>query len=245
MLAGQVNSDVAEIARRGFKTIRIYSTDCSALQNIGSAAAFNGIQLIVGVYISNSGVSGAQEQVQQIVQWAQWSLVELIAVGNEAISDGYTTAPELASFIESSRSAFKRAGYAGLVTTTEPLDTWQTNAAALCDAVDVVGCNIHPFFNRDVSPSKAGDFVVSQLKIVDSLCQGKTGLNLETGWPSAGVPNGLAVPGLVEQSIAIRAITAAAGNRSIILSFANDEWKQPGSCDCEQHWGAIQLFSIL
>jgi exo-beta-1,3-glucanase (GH17 family) len=243
--AGTVSSDIADIAQRGFKTVRVYSTDCSSLQNLGNAAAQHGLTMILGVFISDTGISGAQEQVTQIVQWARWSLVEVMIVGNEAISNGFVSASQLAGFIESSRSAFRGAGYNGPVTTTEPLDTWQANTGALCAAVDVVGANLHPFFNAATVAADAGTFVASQLKIVDSLCPGKTGYNFETGWPSSGICNGLACPGIIEQSLAVLAITAAAGDRSVILSYSDDKWKVPGPFDCEQSWGAIQLFDLI
>lgn len=243
--AGSVASDIAEIARRGFTAVRVYSTDCSALQDIGTSAAANAIKLILGVYISNTGIAGAQDQVTEIAAWAHWSLVDLIVVGNEGISNGYVSGSELAGFISSSKAAFQAAGYTGPVTTTEPLGTWQANTGALCEAVDVVGCNIHPFFNSATTAVQAGSFVASQLKIVDDLCPGKSGINLETGWPSGGICNGLACPGPVEQTIAVAAIAAEAGGRSVILSFANDEWKAPGQYDCEQTWGAINLFNLL
>lgn len=242
--AGSVNSDVADIAKKGFKALRVYSTDCSALENIGGAAEKNGLKLIIGVFISNTGTAGAQEQITQISKWAKWGLVDLVVVGNESIMNGYVSGPELAAFIQSSHAAFKSSGYNGPVTTTEPLNVWQANTGSLCGAVDVVGCNIHPFFNPDVTAASAGPFVANQLAIVDDLCPGKTGINLETGWPSAGSNNGAAVPGVAEQATAIKSIAAAVGDRSVILSYANDDWKEPGPFDCEQFWGAVQLFTL-
>ena len=236
-------SDVADIAQKGFKALRVYSTDCSALQNVGGAASANNLRLILGVFISGSGLPDAQEQVEQISQWRDWTIVDLIVVGNEAVQDGYVTASQLAGFISSSKAAFNAAGYSGQVTTAEPIDTWQANHAVLCGVVDVVGANIHPFFNGDVDAAQAGSFVDSQLQIVDTICSGKTGLNLETGWPNGGNCNNAACPGPSQQDTAVKSIVKAAGDRSVILSYANDEWKSPGPFDVEQHWGAIQLFT--
>jgi exo-beta-1,3-glucanase (GH17 family) len=243
--ASTVASNMKEIAQKGFKVVRVYSTDCSTLQNVGSAAAANGLKMIIGVFISDTGISGAQDQVTQIVSWAQWDLVELIVVGNEAVLNGYATSSALAAFITSSRSAFKAAGYTGQVTTTEPLNIWQANTAELCGVVDIVGCNIHPFFNADTIAAEAGTFVASQLQIVDGLCEGKTGINLETGWPAGGDCDGLACPGVVEQSVAVAAITLEAGGRSVILSFTDDLWQAPGAFNCERTWGAIRLFDLI
>jgi exo-beta-1,3-glucanase (GH17 family) len=148
----------------------------------------------------------------------------------------------LATFITSCKSSFSGAGYSGPCTTTEPLNIWQENTAVLCEVVDVIGCNIHPFFNGDVTADQAGSFVASQLAIVDSLCSGKSGINLETGWPSAGDCNGAACPGTSEQATAVAGITSSAGGKSVMFSFVNDLWKDAGAFNCEQSWGAIQLF---
>jgi len=240
--AGSVATDIALIASKGFSAVRVYSTDCSGLQNIGSACAANGLKMILGIFISDTGISGAAQQVTDIISWGQWELVELIVIGNECVFSGYATASELATFISSCRSSFSGAGYSGPCTTTEPLNIWQENTEVLCEVVDVVGCNIHPFFNSDVTADQAGAFVASQLAIVDSLCSGKSGINLETGWPSAGDCNGVACPGTSEQATAVAGITASAGGKSVMFSFVNDLWKDAGAFNCEQSWGAIQLF---
>jgi exo-beta-1,3-glucanase (GH17 family) len=185
--AGSVATDIALIASKGFSAVRVYSTDCSGLQNIGSACAANGLKMILGIFISDTGISGAAQQVTDII-------------------------------------------------------SWQENTEVLCEVVDVVGCNIHPFFNSDVTADQAGSFVASQLTIVDSLCSGKSGINLETGWPSAGDCNGVACPGTSEQATAVAGITASAGGKSVMFSFVNDLWKDAGAFNCEQSWGAIQLF---
>jgi exo-beta-1,3-glucanase (GH17 family) len=243
--AAQVAADIALIALKGFSTVRVYSTDCSTLENVGSACEISGLKLILGVFISETGISGAQDQVSAITSWAKWELVELISVGNEAVFNGYCSAADLASFIASAKASFASAGYTGPCTTTEPLNIWQESTSELCAVVDIVGCNIHPFFNADVPADQAGSFVASQLQIVDGLCSGKTGVNLETGWPRAGSCNGHACPGSSEQETAVAAIKAAAGGKSVMFSFQNDYWKPAGSFGCEQSWGLIDLFPSL
>lgn len=240
--ASDVMSDIQDIASKGFSSVRVYSTDCSGLQNIGAACEAYGLKMIIGIFISDTGISGASAQVSEIVAWGKWSLVELVVIGNEAVFSGYCSAGELASFISSCKSTFSSAGYSGPCTTTEPLNIWQESVSELCSVVDVVGCNIHPFFNGDITASEAGSFVASQLAIVDGLCSGKYGVNLETGWPSFGTCNGAACPGASEQAIAVKSITEAAGGKSVMFSYVDDYWKEPGAFNCEQSWGAIQLF---
>lgn len=240
--ASDVAADMATVKAGGFSTVRIYATDCNGLQNVGAGCEAVGLKLIIGIFIESSGISGAQEQVSEIVAWGQWEIVELIVIGNEAIFNGYCTPSELASFISSCKSAFAAAGYSGPCTTTEPLNVLQEYAEIICEVVDIVGCNIHPFFNAAIDASSAGSFVASQLQIVEGLCEAKSALNLETGWPSGGECNGAACPSPENQKIAIEAILAAAGGQSALLSFANDMWKNPGAFMCEQTWGIIDLF---
>ncbi|KAJ5118091.1 uncharacterized protein N7443_003227 [Penicillium atrosanguineum] len=242
MTQTEVTNNLKTINDKGFNLVRVYSTDCNSLEYIGSACKSLGMKMILGVYIESSGTSGAQEQVEAITSWAQWSMVELIVVGNEAVSSGYVTAAQLASFITSAKSSFTSAGYTGHVTTTEPIDVWeQYGASTLCSPVDIVGANIHPFFNSQTTAEQAGTFALSEYKILQKLC-GKDVLNLETGWPNGGSANGAAVPGIAEQKTAIHAIAEAIGSKSIFFSYANDDWKAPGDFDVEQHWGCASVF---
>jgi exo-beta-1,3-glucanase (GH17 family) len=240
--ASAVMSDIAVIKAAGFSVVRVYSTDCSGLVNIGAACEAAGLRMIIGVFISSSGLSEAAEQVSAIISWGKFSLVDLIVIGNEAVFNGYCSASALASFITDCKTKFAAAGYTGKCTTTEPLSTWQANTGALCDVVDVVGCNIHPFFNADVEASGAGPFVASQLAIVDGLCPGKTGINLETGWPTAGSCNGKACPGVEALATDLMSIAESVGGKSVMFSYVDDPWKPAGEFGCEQHWGAVHVF---
>jgi exo-beta-1,3-glucanase (GH17 family) len=200
--------------------------------------------MILGVFIDKDhGIGGAQEQVTEIIAWAQWDLVELIIVGNEAVGSGACDASTLAGFVSSSKSAFKGAGYTGPVTLTETLNIWQEYTELFCSVVDIVGTNIHAFFNPQTVAKDAGKFVKSQLEIADAFCPGKYAINCETGWPSYSTEcNGLACGGVQEQADAIKSITEEIGGKSVMFSFTNDKWKPPGAFGCEQSWGAIQLF---
>jgi len=241
--AGTVSSDISGIAGRGFTCIRLYSTDCSGLTNAGTAVRANGMKMIVGVFISATGVSGAAAQVSDLTAWKQWDLVELVVIGNEAIFNGYTTASELAGFISSTKSTLSGSGYSGPCTTTETLNIWQieANAAALTAVVDGCGANIHPFFNAATSADIAGEFVLSQIQILEGICGGgKPVWNCETGWPWQGGNNGAAVAGLAEQQKAIAGILSSAGKQCVIFDSFDAAWKEPGAYGVEQYWGTQQ-----
>ena len=243
--ASAISTDIASIAAKGFSSIRLYSTDCSGLASVGSAASSHGLKLILGIFISDTGIPEAETQIDDITSWAtggNWQDVEMIVVGNEAVFNGYCTATALAAFISKCKSAFKAAGYTGPVTTTEPINILQEEASTLCPALDVAAANIHPFFNADVSASDAGPFVAKELAILESICPGLQAYNLETGWPSAGDTNGAACPGVEEQKTAIESIKEHVGGKCAFFSFEDDLWKAEGEFAVEQSWGCSQLF---
>ncbi|KAF7712595.1 Beta-glucosidase [Penicillium ucsense] len=230
------------IQSKGFNLVRVYSTDCNGLEYIGAACKELGLKMMMGVFIGGGGISAAQEQVDAIAKWAQWEMVELIVVGNEAISSGACSASDLAGFVSSSKGTFQAAGYSGQVTTTEPINIWQQyGKSTLCSVVDIVGANIHPFFNADVTAEKAGEFALAELKELEAIC-GKDVVNCETGWPNAGDSNGAAVPGTAQQEAAIKSIVSAIGSKSVFFSYADDAWKKPGAFNVEQHWGCASVF---
>lgn len=245
--ADEVASDMATIAGKGFTTVRLYATDCSGPQNIGTACKAHGMKMLLGIFIDGSGIgSNTDEQIADLTQWGSgnWDLVEMVIAGNEAIFNGYASASELASFITEVKTKFAAAGYSGPVTTTEPLGTIQENGDAICAVVDVIAANIHPFFNSGIAPSGAGGFVSSSLSTLAGVCNNeKEAYNLETGWPSQGSANGMAIPGINDQKTAVESIMQHAGSKSAIFSFHNDAWKAPGALGVEQFWGCSGLFS--
>ena len=243
--ASAVSADIASIASKGFSSVRLYSTDCSGLQNVGTAASSHGLKLVLGVFISETGISAAETQIGEITSWAagNYENAEMVVIGNEAVFNNYCTASALASFIESAKSTLRAAGYSGPVTTTEPLNILQEYAETLCPAMDVASANIHPFFNADVSAPNAGSFVAKELTVLETVCPGKEAYNLETGWPNQGLSNGAACPGVEEQREAIESIKAAAGGKSAFFSFEDDLWKAEGDLGVERSWGCSQLFA--
>ena len=235
-------TDVAAIAALGFTTIRIYSTDCSGLANIGGAAQSHGLKLILGVFIDASGISAAQPQVTEIVSWGQWDSVEMIVVGNEALFNNYCSVSDLTDFISSSAWAFKNAGYTGPVTTTEELSTLQSEGSQLCGVIDAVAANVHAYFNAQTTADQAGTFVAAELAILEGICPGKPVYITESGWPTAGDANGAAIPGVAEQKTALLAIQQTCGSQVVFFSFEDDSWKDPGPLAVEKHWGCASAF---
>lgn len=239
-----IQSDVSAIAQKGFTTVRLYATDCSALTHIGGAAHTHKLNLILGIHIDDAMLTLASPQLDEIISWASgnWDLVSMIVIGNEAIFNEYTTASALASYLNSARALLRAAGYTGPVTTTEPISILYTYSALLCRAIDVAAANIHPFFHAEISAEMAGDYVADQLAQLERICPGLEGVNLETGWPRRGRANGEAVPGDLEQRVAVTGIMKACEGRCVVLGFGDDGWKDEGEFGVEGSWGCGHLF---
>jgi len=244
--ADEVNSDIAEIAQAGFTALRVYSTDCDTLKNVGAAARAHGLRMIVGIFIGKVGCDNnspdVADQISALKEWKQWDLVDLCVVGNEALFNGFCSVSELTSLISRVKSELGSVGYNGPFTTTDVVSAWvEKEVSSVCEVIDVVAANAHAYFNPNTEPSDAGKFVAGQLELVEKVC-GKPGYIMETGWPSSGNCNGVACAGETEQSTAIQAIESELGSKVVFFSFRNDPWKQPGSCNCEQHWGCSKVF---
>ncbi|KAL6920086.1 hypothetical protein ACHAPO_001047 [Fusarium lateritium] len=242
----QVDKDIAALKDAGFQIIRSYSTDCDTLETVAPACKKYGVEMIVGVFVKASGCSyetpEIKEQVDALAKWAQWDQVKLFTVGNEAIMNNFCSPDELAELISVVKE--KCSGYNGPYTIAETLNIWQREdvKGAICGVVDVTGANIHPYFNSEVTPQSAGEFVQGQLDLLSEICKGNDVINLECGWPSAGECNGSACPGKKEQAEAIKSIRKTCGDKTVFFSYEDDLWKEPGDCNCERSWGCKSSF---
>ncbi|KAK4242349.1 hypothetical protein C8A03DRAFT_29443 [Achaetomium macrosporum] len=244
--ASEVMADVGDIAKAGFTALRIYSTDCDTLPNVGAAARAHGLRMIVGIFIGQVGCDNGNpnvaEQIAALKEWSEWDLVDLCVVGNEALFNGFCTVDQLASLISHTKSELASVGFSGMFTTTDVVSAWTGNdVSAVCSVIDVVATNAHAYFNADTTPDAAGKFVAGQLDLVEKVCN-KPGYVMETGWPNAGNCNGVACPGETEQRTALESIMNEIGSKVVFFSFKDDPWKQPGACNCEQHWGCATVF---
>ncbi|KAI2629048.1 glycoside hydrolase family 17 protein [Xylaria nigripes] len=244
----EVNHDIAAIAAAGITTVRVYSTDCSTLEFVGSACEAHDVKMILGIYIDQPGCHAGNppvtDQLSAIKNWAKWDLVDMITVGNEAVESGFCTPAELASLISTAKQELS---YPGPYTTAETVNIWQEQEFidAICPVVDMVGANAHAFFNPLTTADQAGPFVKSQLDIIDGCCAGKEGRIMETGWPSAGLALGLAIPGFDQQAEAVKSIIEYVGNKAVLFSLTSDGWKSSNTeCQCEQHWGCASILGI-
>ncbi|KAK3994980.1 family 17 putative glycoside hydrolase [Cladorrhinum sp. PSN332] len=245
---GEVAADVALIKKAGFEALRLYSTDCDTLLNVGPAAREHGLRLIIGIFVGKVGCDNnnpsVATQIAALKAWSQWDLVDLCVVGNEALFNNFCTVSELTNLIVHTKEELGSVGYTGPFTTTDVISAYQNNdVSSICNVIDVTTINAHAYFNFETTPEKAGSFVKGQIDLAAGIC-GKPAYCMETGWPTEGVCNGAACPGKEQQKIAIKSIRETCGPTVTFFSFRNDNWKEPGACGCERSWGSGDCFGV-
>ncbi|KAL1901770.1 hypothetical protein Cpir12675_000279 [Ceratocystis pirilliformis] len=240
-----VDADIKDIKSMGFTTIRVYSTDCDTLPNVGAACEKYGIRMIIGIFIKEAGCAytgEVQEQVEGIISWGKFDIVDMLVIGNEAVFSGLCSAAQLTTLITTVKGTCSGAGYTGPYSTAETVNVWEANGSLLCDVIDVAGAQTHPYFNAETTPSKAGSFVKGQIDIVKGIC-GKPAISLECGWPTKGTCNGAACPGVSEQTQAMASVRETCGEEVVFFTYGEAHWKNPGSCNCEPWFNIKAIFA--
>ena len=229
-----VAKDFSEIS--DYSVIRLYGTDCNQVANVLAATQGSNVQLFLGIF----DLSQVQNECQTIASAVKgdWSRINTVSVGNELVNQG--TAPgAITGAIGQARSALKAAGYNGPVVTVDTMMA-MANHPEICKASDYCAINCHAFFDGKTPAEKSGEFVKGW---VDKIGQatGKTVVVTETGWPTQGNTNGVAVPSKPNQDAALQSIRDSLPQNVIFYSAYNDLWKKNSAAtfDAEQFWGIL------
>ncbi|TQS31757.1 hypothetical protein Golomagni_07950, partial [Golovinomyces magnicellulatus] len=220
----EVNTDFSQFASQ-YSVVRVYGTDCNQVNMVYKAAKTHGSKLFLGIWdpldIENeankiiSGVNG------------DWDMVHTVSVGNELVNNGQASAQQMVNAVKTTRSILRSAGFKGPVVT---VDTFMAAKAhpEICDASDYCAINAHAFFDSTISAGQAGSWLADTVKSVGSgLSTQKKVVVTETGWPTEGSANGLAVPGMANQKLALDAIRSSFASTPqdvILFSAFNDLW---------------------
>lgn len=232
--AGQVAQDLQAI--NGFSVIRLYGTDCDQVANVLAAIKGKGISLFLGIF-DITQISSEAKIIADAVH-GDWHLINSISVGNELVNFGKASVEQVIAAISQARDALKAAGYQGPVVTVDTMVTMKANPE-LCHASDFCAINCHAFFDGNVLPDGAGDFVQNWVNLVSTAAGGKTVVITESGWPTQGDTNNKAVPSKENQAAAIASIQKVLGKNVIQFNLYNDLYKEsvPATFHAEQYWG--------
>ncbi|KAJ1645392.1 hypothetical protein J3B02_000947 [Coemansia erecta] len=238
--ANAVADQLAKVAKVT-KNIRLYSTDCSQLENALQAITSNnlGLSIHAGIWISD-GQARMQSDLDQFVSAAKkfgTSLIKGVSVGNEDISKGMSEST-LIDYINQVRSRLQAEGLGSIpVYTTEQDKLFTFNMAAASDKVVV---NIHAIFDSQFYSIDASVQSVIQRanNVKTKVASGKPVVIGETGWSSAG--NTGSCPLTLANEIAFaqkfRCAADAAGYTYFYFEAKNAKWKKDAATS-EQNFG--------
>ncbi|OAA81918.1 Glycoside hydrolase, superfamily [Akanthomyces lecanii RCEF 1005] len=234
-----VNDDVEQMAGK-YSVIRVYGTDCDQVPMMYKAAKKTGMKLFLGIWEP----SAVQDEANKIIAGVNgdWDMVHTVSVGNELVNSGQASPRDIVAAVQSARSILRAAGYQGPVVTVDTFMAVQAHPE-LCDASDYCAMNAHPFFDSTTTASHAGRWLINTIaRVKTALSNSKRIVITETGWPTEGLANGLAVPGLANQKMALdsiqKAFTTTPGD-IILFSAFNDLWKVKAAStfNADQFWG--------
>lgn len=231
--ADVVKSEVAALS--AYEVIRLYGVDCNQVPNT-LAGMTSGQKLFAGIFDMGNIAGDVATLTSAVKAAGGWDRVSTVSIGNELVNAGAATVSQIASYVQTGRSALTAAGYSGPVVS---VDTFIAiiNNPSLCEYSDYIAMNAHAFFDGYVAAEQAGDWVLLQIERVASVCSGKSVFVTETGWPTRGESNGVAVPSTSNQEAALSSISSKCGNDVLFFNAYNDLWKADGPFSAEKYWG--------
>ncbi|KAG9605505.1 cell wall glucanase, partial [Aureobasidium melanogenum] len=241
-----VNSDFAKIMAYAqnngdtYDFVRIYGTDCNQVSTVLNVCEKYDLKIFAGVY--NIWTPSAFTEELSILTKAangDWSRFNTISIGNEVVNQGKVAAGDVKGLVDQARGVLNGAGYTGPIVAVDTLVAMVANGADLCGASDYVAVNSHPFFDGSVLPENTGEWLLKGMEEVSSVCNGKETWITETGWPTQGDTNGVAVPSVQNQKSTISSMKSVVSSNIIWFTAFNDMWKtnSASTFNAEQYWG--------
>jgi len=230
----QVAADLQGVS--GYDVIRLYGTDCNQVANAIAATKGKNVKLFLGIFDLGS-IADECKTITSAVN-GDWSLVNTVSVGNELVNNGGASVGQVTAAIGQVKSTLKAAGYNGPVVTVDTMIAMKAHPE-LCQASDFCAINCHAFFDGNVLPQNAGDFVQGWAKQVSQAAGGKNVVITETGWPTQGNTNNKAVPSKENQQKALDSIKTSFSSNAILYNMFNDAWKKDSATTfgAEKFWG--------
>jgi len=189
-----------------FSSLRIYaSSDCDTLANAVPAVLATGCQILVGVWTEDSTHYGAEKAaLLSAVQTYGFDWIVAVSVGSEDLYRGDTDASTLAQQIYDVRGMLSTvSGYSTSVQVGH-VDTWtawvDSANTAVIQASDFIGTDGYPYFQStedngiDVAYNLFWESVQNVRDTVNNVDSGIWVWITETGWPTSGATDNLAVP---------------------------------------------------
>lgn len=233
--ASEVASDMSLLS--SFEILRIYAPDCDVVSNMLNSIS-NNQKIFAGLFYLESLQSDVELLASQVQASSRgWDAIYAVSVGNEWVNAGTYDAGTVVNAINTGRSLLSAKGFNGPVLTVDTAPAFQGHPE-LCQASDFVGVNQHAFWNGHTAPEDSGPFLKTTIDQLSGICNGKSVLVTETGWPTQGSTFGsLGVPGKQQQLACIKSIVETVPDKVLLFTTYDDLWKHPGQNGVEQFWG--------
>lgn len=215
-------NDLANAAAgAGFKSIRIEGFDCDALNLASSAATSVGFRVMAGIFFDGTVAANdaaINDQVNQFIDAVRQFGAERyigLSIGNEN-----TDAPtNIMNKVSQVRNTLLAAGISIPVSTVQTWIAIRDNPV-FCQG-DFVGANAHAFYDGNTVSDQTGNFVIHNVvPVLRSVCGGKQLFITESGWPSRGNSNGVAVASLADERSALLNLNCACRDDTSVSVFA-------------------------
>jgi hypothetical protein len=174
-----------------------------------------------------------ETEVEALIEVSQNVSLESAIIGNEVLLRHDLTEDQLIDYIERVKAAVD------VPVTSAEVAGILVQHPRLMEAVDYYLVHIYAYW-EGVPIEDAARFVVDKYHEIQALAGGKRVVIGETGWPSAGLPNGGAVPSPENQRRFLREFLTLAQNEGVeFYYFAafNELWKGEGGVG--PFWGML------
>ncbi|ETI47772.1 hypothetical protein PPTG_11267 [Phytophthora nicotianae INRA-310] len=187
MTAESVIEDMKVIKSHGFTTVRTYISQFGNT-NLGLLVVNANLTAALGVPYPQSDYA---TQLDAALIAANTGGVGYIFVGNENLAGATTVPGEMINLIQKVKSLVHSTVKVGTVQRNTEVINYAGIAgwSELVDACDVLGVNVHPYFNPGTTADNAIDVVNTQWEIMVKNFGDKL-MVTETGWPSDGSLSG-------------------------------------------------------
>ena len=227
----EIAADIEMLAEQTNR-LRTYSVRDS-LGEIPRIAQEYGMNVTLGVWISNDLVANEYEINRAIDIANRERNIDLVIVGNEAVYRGDVTPEQITAYVDRVRDNVKT-----LVTTAEPWHIWM-KYPELADHVKVIAAHVLVYWEKEPS-EYAVQGTINRAREVRERFPKKRLLLAEVGWPSHGRAQGQAEAKPAEQAIYLRTLLNklnAAGYEYFVIEAFDQPWKTGDEGDVGAYWG--------
>jgi exo-beta-1,3-glucanase (GH17 family) len=185
------------------------------------------------------------DELDALIRLANAGYIDVAVVGSETIYRNDFPAETLAEYIRYVRGGIKDQNI--------PVGTSDTSAAFLnhpniVESCDVILCTIYPFFANIPAESAARNLTDTYERVVKA-AGGRQVIVSESGWPTAGSPENLAVPSMENAQRFFEAVyqwSRANDVEVVFFSEIDEAWKKEGANnDVGGHWGHFTSVGML